>query len=87
MLCLQVAVNSQDISSSDGEQEIESKKTENSVKKFEDESQDGVDSENNTPEHIIKKQKCGVCITCIGLLQWGCSADAIKLVRFSVTLL
>ncbi|XP_042240141.1 uncharacterized protein LOC121878170 [Homarus americanus] len=42
-----------------------------------------VTPENGTPEHIVKKQKCAVCITCIGLLQWGCSTDAIKLVSRS----
>ncbi|XP_045584438.2 tRNA pseudouridine synthase Pus10 isoform X1 [Procambarus clarkii] len=45
----------------------------------------GIVPDNGTPAHVIKKQKCAVCLTCIGLLQWGCSADAVKLLNDSVS--
>lgn len=40
--------------------------------------------ESSTPEHTLKKQKCAVCITCIGLLQSGCSADVVKLLSEAI---
>lgn len=68
----------QDKTNPSHEKEGEFKDTVNVV--CEDVNRDAVASEHSTPEHIAKKQKCGVCITCIGLLQWGTSSDAVQMV-------
>ena len=38
--------------------------------------------ENGHVDHVSKKQKCTVCITCIGLLQYGCSSSIIQQVSW-----
>ncbi|KAK8747029.1 hypothetical protein OTU49_016951 [Cherax quadricarinatus] len=82
-----VVVCSQDYSSSEYKENNDIKKTIVNDQNEVCTDSDGtvILSKNGNLEHIVKKQKCAVCITCIGLLQWGCSTDAVKLLSESVS--
>ncbi|XP_037781291.1 tRNA pseudouridine synthase Pus10-like [Penaeus monodon] len=49
------------------------------------ESKVRVSLEDTNYDHMAKKQRCSVCITCLGLLQWGCSSDAVKLLSDAIS--